>query len=140
MIAFVVGSISMVLIIQNYKHYYLWYYGLYWYPFILIAPSQTLLLGKFFDLIYKYGQLFISLFSLLGEASLEILLVSDYIFNKTNAKLMFQKVIISQRITAFCVIVVSVIIGVVYRKIMNLCSKFVTKLLRQEYVALVREP
>ena len=78
--AFVFGNV-LLLVSVRYFHDYLWPYGLWWYPFILIAPSLSLLLAKCFDMSDKYVRPLCRLFSVFGRSSLEILLISNYFFD-----------------------------------------------------------
>lgn len=58
----------------------MWKYGLWWYPFILSAPALTILLCALFNKIQMYIGTLLWCFRKLGEASLEIILVSDCFF------------------------------------------------------------
>ncbi len=59
---------------------HLWHYGLGWYPFIFIAPSMSLIIAKVADILDKRIHLLHTFLSVTGQSSLEILLISDYLF------------------------------------------------------------
>ena len=63
-------GISVILICHHFLYDYMWSHGLLWYPFIIIAPTLSLLAAKFFDLTYKVLRPFFSLISIFGKASL----------------------------------------------------------------------
>lgn len=57
---------------------FLWSYGLYWYPFILITWPLCLFLGKFFELMEKIKFTFISsTFSKIGLVTFEFYLIHE---------------------------------------------------------------
>lgn len=60
----------------------LWNYGLYWYPFILIAPGSIFLLCRLFDLLdrIKAGRVCRTIFEMMGICSLEIYLIHVKLF------------------------------------------------------------
>lgn len=66
----------------------LWHYGLWWYPFLLVAPGMSLDLGFLGDFLSKYKptQLLVKLISAFGNASFEIFLIHIFIFETAEAK------------------------------------------------------
>lgn len=80
---FCLGNLCLL---GNYKyfHQFLWLYGLYWYPFILIAPSLCLLLSFISSLmksqkILVYGD---NAIRLIGKHSFELFLVHAFLFEE----------------------------------------------------------
>ena len=105
------AGLSVLFFFYRYLSDYLWPYGLFWYPFIIVAPTLSLLVTKTLDLLHRVLHPILYLLSILGKSSLEILLVSDYLF--TN----FSKTgitVISEQITSVFVVLISIIIGVFY--------------------------
>lgn len=110
LLSFVVG-LFVLFVFYKYLSDYLWPYGLWWYPFIVIAPTLSLLVSKTFDILHRVIHPILYLLSILGKSSLEILLVSDYLFvNFSKAGV----TVISERITSVFVVLISIIIGVIY--------------------------
>jgi len=110
LLSFFVGSFVLFFFYKNLSDY-LWPYGLWWYPFILVAPTLSLLVSKTLDLLHSVLYPILYLLSILGKSSLEILLVSDYLFanfSKTGIT------VISEGITSVFVVLISIIIGVFY--------------------------
>ena len=62
-------------------------YGINWYPYILIAPSLTILSGKLFSLLdsFSVGKAVNSFFSFIGKTSYEIFLVHLFLFTIIEA-------------------------------------------------------
>lgn len=60
---------------------HLWTYGLWWYPFLLIAVPLSLILCRGFSFLDAHLQFPGKVLRLLGAASLEILLTTDYAFS-----------------------------------------------------------
>ncbi len=61
---------------------YLWPYGMYWYPFILITPGICLIISAFAELVGRFavGRLFLWPFRKVGEFSFEIYLAHIFCF------------------------------------------------------------
>jgi hypothetical protein len=115
--SFVIGS---ALLILNYVCFseMLWTYGLWWYPFLLIAPSVSLLLCWFLER-YAIGiQYICSILAVFGRSSLEILLVSEYIFSHFW---LFDGFGMPLRVTEFLTILLPLILGVLF----HTCSESV---------------
>ena len=110
LLSFFVGSFVLFLFYKNLSDY-LWPYGLWWYPFIIVAPTLSLLVSRILDSLHRVFHPILYLLSILGKSSLEILLVSEYLFanfSKTGIT------VISERITSVFVVLISIIIGVFY--------------------------
>lgn len=82
-IVFLIGVALMVYILKHQQRL-LWTYGLWWYPFILIAPTMALLLSKLFCICERPFRHWHAVLRFLGKASLEIFLISNYIFKRTE--------------------------------------------------------
>ncbi|MBE6793578.1 MAG: acyltransferase [Ruminococcaceae bacterium] len=126
-VSFVAG-ISALYLLCTYAYDYLWDYGLWWYPYIIVAPTFSLLLTKVFDKLHRFIKPLTALLSLLGRASLEILLASDYmllISYKLNIR------IHSFRTTAILVVVASFVFGLVFYFSINKATKLSNKLIRK---------
>lgn len=122
-IILITGSIFGIVflwVFYTYYYKYLWPYGLWWYPFIVIAPMLSLLITKCFDSFQKILKPVMFVLSLFGKASLEILLVSDYLFanfSKLNIN------IINSHFTSFFVILISLPIGLVFHHSIETITK-----------------
>ena len=119
LLSFIVG-LFVLFVFYKYLSDYLWPYGLWWYPFIVIAPTLSLFVSKTFDILHRVIHPILYLLSILGKSSLEILLVSDYLFanfSKTGVT------VISERITSVFVVLISIIIGVIY----HFCIDYILK-------------
>ena len=119
LLSFIVG-LFVLFVFYKYLSDYLWSYGLWWYPFIVIAPTLSLLVSKTFAILHRVIHPILYLLSILGKSSLEILLVSDYLFanfSKTGVT------VISERITSVFVVLISIIIGVIY----HFCIDYILK-------------
>ena len=78
-----VCALGIFILHYTYIHYYLYLdgYGMWWYPFILIAPSLSVLLCGLLEKLKAGRAAFLAQpLKIFGNASLEILLVSDFIF------------------------------------------------------------
>ena len=109
---------------------YLWTFGLWWYPSILIAPALTILLTVLFDKIKtKCGALLWS-FRKFGSASLEILLVSDFFFDYVypSDKLTF----VSGQLRNWLIFILSFVIALIYHKIIEVCKSRCTVFLAKK--------
>ena len=107
---------------------YLWTYGLWWYPFIVIAPTMTLLTAKFFDLFQRALRPLAYILSVFGKASLEILLISDYLFDYYEG---FHIYLVNDLVTAILVVVIAFVTGIVFHRLIECITKRVKKLRRQ---------
>ena len=56
-----------------------WHYGLWWYPFILITPGLALLLALLLEKTSKACKHLQTILRSCGEASLELLIISEFI-------------------------------------------------------------
>lgn len=74
------GVVTEILLYTRLGEQKMYEYGLWWYPFFFIAPSITILVSVIFE---RAGRTIIPvrvLLRLLGRASLEVLLVSEFCF------------------------------------------------------------
>jgi peptidoglycan/LPS O-acetylase OafA/YrhL len=104
---------GLALLVVFIKFFYdkLWTYGLYWYPFIIIAPTLSLILAKLFDISEKYIKPLLKALSMLGKSSLEILLISDCLLPNYKS---LDAIIPSEKLANFTVLLMSVIIGILF--------------------------
>ena len=122
------AGISVLFFFYRYLSDYLWPYGLFWYPFIIVAPTLSLLVSKILDILHRVLHPILYFLSILGKSSLEILLVSDYLFSN------FSKLgitVISERITSVFVVLISIIIGVFYHFCIDYTLKRVDKIIKK---------
>jgi len=120
---FFAGIFVMIMVYIHLKKYS--WYGPWWYPFVIIAPSMSLLLAKLFDLTGKALKPVLKVLKLLGKNSFEILLVSDYFFE------IFKKlkiVFVSERFTAVFVVIVSLIVGLLFHHLTDFVVKIFSRL------------
>ena len=113
-------GISVILICHHFLYDYMWSHGLLWYPFIIIAPTLSLLAAKFFDLTYKVLRPFFSLISIFGKASLEILLASDFLFDNFSK---LNITIFSERITSIIVVLLGIMFGIAFHYFIDFILK-----------------
>ena len=106
-------SLSLFVLFAFYRYWsdYLWHYGLWWYPFIIIAPTLSLLVSKALDILHTLICPLLCILSILGKSSLEILLVSDFLF--ANYSKMGISIICAD-ITSIVIVLISITVGVVY--------------------------
>ena len=76
-ILLVTGSGLLLVCIREFPQF-LWPYGLWWYPFLLIAPSLALMTAAVFERLEGRLMRIKNLLTVFGSASLEILLVSEF--------------------------------------------------------------
>lgn len=71
-----VGIMLLILFFEKYDDY-LWRFGLYWYPFILITPGLCIFISAFAEMLWenKIARVFLDLLKRIGEYSFEIYLV-----------------------------------------------------------------
>ena len=81
---FVIGVGGMIFLFLRFPRL-LWPYGLWWFPFILIAPTMSLLLSKLFCLCERAFRHWHAALRYLGKASLEIFLISNFIFARVKS-------------------------------------------------------
>lgn len=108
-----------VLILSDVKyHDFLWDYGLWWYPFILIAPCMCVmipLMCKYIDGI-KPGKIMIRMIGFLGECSFEIYLVHICVF------MIFERMKMNN-VKWLVAILVAVLGGIGYHKCVDIFTK-----------------
>ena len=128
LLSFLAG-VFVLFFFYKYLSDYLWPYGLLWYPFIIVAPTLSLLVSKTFDVLHKVIHPILYLLSILGKSSLEILLVSDYLFAN------FSKLgitVISEIITSVFVVLISIIIGVIYHFCIDYTRKRIDMIIKKK--------
>lgn len=86
-------------------------YGLWWYPFLMVAPPLSLFLAKFFDTCATWLKPLLVPLAVCGKSSLEILLVSEYLLQ--NYRKLHIAVGGKESTLAF-VAVLSVLIGILF--------------------------
>ncbi len=110
---------GVLFVLENSFAKYLWPYGLWWYPFIPLAPAMSLLLTLLFQKISEFADGAMWCLRKTGEASLEILLISDLMFE--NAGKMNIRTP-SEHLTALLIIVISLTGGFVFHYIIEFCK------------------
>lgn len=95
----------------------LWNYGLYWYPFIFIAPASVCLLCRLFDLLDRIamGEKINSALAAIGICSLEI-----YLFHIK----IFERLSIASNWIWVTLMAVAVILGHLYHRIISLVMQW----------------
>jgi len=98
----------------------LWDYGLWWYPFFVIAPALSLLIAGLFERTGKALAWLRRGLRTLGNASLEILLTSDVLLFHCQGlrKGMFA----SEELSVLVLAAVSVIAGILIHKGISACA------------------
>lgn len=123
LVVFLVGSVLFYIIIRDYS-YFFWYYGLLWYPFILIAPSFTLFFCLFLDRFQQLLQPLLALLRILGRASLEILVISDFIFIKCGEHIYARtEGTVSQGLVAFGLFLAGALAGIAFHHLVEWIKK-----------------
>lgn len=118
---FLAGLAVLIIVIKQVSDDALYAYGLWWYPFILIAPSGCLL----FSAISEWINFAVTLKPLaivlckLGEGSLEILLTHELIFEH------FKATENRERLPLY---IVSLITGVIVHELLGFLSKLLRKI------------
>lgn len=122
----ILGSALMLFFYYKYKSY-LWGYGLYWYPFILIVPGFCMLTSCLMEFIKKWriGKCIISLLSLIGKNSFEIYLIHVPIFELLKNWIKDEKIQNSNEL--WLAALLCVIIGCLLLKLLTKC---ITKLIK----------
>ena len=116
MLAFFIFGIALLFVFIVYFYDYLWSYGLWWYPFITLAPTLSLLVTKGFDIMHKRFNYLLSVLSILGKSSLEILLVSDAMFNNFKN---INITIVSENLTNLFIVLISIIVGILFHFLLD---------------------
>lgn len=85
---YILGGMSWLLLyeVENAVPNLLWNYGLYWYPFIFIAPASVCLLCRLFDLLERaaVGRRLNLALAGIGACSLEIYLLHAEVFERLD--------------------------------------------------------
>lgn len=95
-------------------------YGLWWWPFILIAPSLSILTSLLLELAGKHIRFLSVPISFLGKASLEILLTSECVFAALEAS---EFVFLSEHVTGLASILFSILLGLLIHFCIEFCKK-----------------
>ena len=118
-----------------YTHYakYLWSYGLYWYPFILITPGLCILISLICSYIdsKKQGKYVIKLFDCIGQNTFEVYLVHILIFEIIKNMVKNGKLINSNLLWIKCygvVIICSILLKYFTRLVVYVFYKMYNKL------------
>lgn len=98
---------------------YLWNYGMYWYPFVFIAPSLCMIISELIDLLEKfYGiEQLVKGMKIIGKSTYEIYLIHTILYNFIWDKYTLNA---AQWIMIMCI---SAVLGVLYSKIMSIGIK-----------------
>ena len=120
LMALLTGTAALY-VFYTFYHSLLWTYGLWWYPFILITPALTILLSVLFEKIQmKIGTLLWCLRKM-GEASLEIILVSDFFFAYVYpSRAMFY---VPKKLRNWLIVILAVVIAMIFHKVLEACKK-----------------
>ena len=121
----ILGVILQRICLVHFKDY-MWNYGLYWYPFILIVPGLCIAISLFFSLLQKCKlRIFEIALSFVGKNSFEIYLTHIFIFDiykfLTNHGII-KKSNLNVIIAILCIFPASVIL--------KYCTKKVTKYIK----------
>lgn len=128
LLSFIAG-ISVLWLCYKFLRDFLWIYGLWWYPFIVIAPTLSLLIAKCMDCLQKAIKPLMFLLAVFGKSSLEILLVSDFLFANFNK---LNIVFFNNWLTSIFIVVTSLLIGIVFHYLVDSIIKlFETRILRK---------
>ena len=116
----------LVVFVLHYSDY-LWRYGLWWHPFLLIVPGLCSMIGHICSFLEKskmfYGK--IKMFKLLGECTFEIYLIHILGFE------VVAKITSIQGSEWWIVILLCIGIGVFYKWLIDKIMKTEIKLLRR---------
>lgn len=119
---FIIGTAVMVYVYTK-QPKLLWRYGLWWYPFLLIAPTMALLLSKLCNLCERGIRHLLAVLRFFGKASLEVFLISNFIFKRALA----EKVAFTGW-KAVLFTVIATVAGIVFHLIVKYLIKLVTYL------------
>ena len=124
-IGVIMGSGLLLFFYEHYKSN-LWTHGLYWYPFILLAPGLCMLISVLMELInrWRIGKWITSILSLIGKHSFEVYLVHIPIFELFKYWIKNDKFQNSNKL--WIVAFLCVIIGCF---VLKMITKVVTKLI-----------
>jgi len=102
-----VGLISLLVCFKNY-HDYLWNYGLYWYPFILITPGLCILISYVMDFINKFTKVIYFSLEKISTITFELYLVHIFVFEITQ-NILPNYIQLSRNLSSFLAIVISIL-------------------------------
>lgn len=83
---FIIGFISLIICIKYFGNY-LWSYGLWWWPFIIITPPLCIIICILLDFIFNRGITKFKFIKFCGNHSLELYLFHQRILNLLADKL-----------------------------------------------------
>ena len=115
------ATLLSMAVLSKYFNDYFWSYGLWWYPYIIIAPTVSLLIAKGIDVSEERINPLIKFIDIFGKSSLEILLVAVYLYNN------FKTTIVSKNVTAIIVMLSSLIIGILFHYAIDYSTKLIKK-------------
>ena len=104
---------------------YLWDWGFWWYPYIILAPAFAVLICGLFHLIARKTLLPGRIFQHLGEASLEILLCSDLIYTYLSDQM--KSLIPARGFCSLLLMILGVLAGLVFHFLIELIKRNVFK-------------
>ncbi|MBQ6369762.1 MAG: acyltransferase [Parasporobacterium sp.] len=125
---FVTGTV-ILLLCYCYFRSYLFDLGLWWYPFILITPSMLLLLCAILRVLEKPLKFLYLLFGKCGQASLEILLISDLLYQNSRhifSEFSFLKPL-SGNLQILFLMLAAVLLGLFFHLLIELLKKTVSR-------------
>ncbi len=123
LLSFVLGVVLLFVVYTRLAKY-LWTFGLWWYPFLLIAPTFSLLLAKLFRTCSRFLRPLLKVFSLLGRSSLEILLVSVFAFTNTDR---LRIPVRSGRVRSLLLTLIAAAIGILFHLAIDHLTKRVLR-------------
>ena len=106
-----VAGFAVLLLFYIFLKDYLWKYGLWWYPFIVIAPALSLLIAKCLDSLKRILKPLMSVLTVFGKSSLEILLVSDFLFENSKKSDLW---VFNNHFSPVFVVIISLILGIAF--------------------------
>ncbi|MBR3402409.1 MAG: acyltransferase [Parasporobacterium sp.] len=125
---FVTGTVILLLCYCCFRSY-LYDLGLWWYPFILITPSMLLLICAILRVLEKPLKYLFLLFGKCGQASLEILLISDLLYQ--NNRYIFSEISFlkqfSGNLQVLILMLAAVLLGLVFHLLVELLKKTVSR-------------
>lgn len=111
-----VAGFAVLLLFYIFLKDYLWKYGLWWYPFIVIAPALSLLIAKCLDSLKRILKPLMSVLTVFGKSSLEILLVSDFMFENSSKSDLW---IFNNHFAPVFVVIISLILGIAFHYLID---------------------
>lgn len=119
--------IAVLYFLRKYCEEAMWSYGLWWYPFIVLAPLVSILICRLFYMMDRNSRHIGMVFRHIGEASLEILLASDFLYTYYYKMHIF---VISENITSLVLMTASVVVGLMFHFLIEQAKKGCARLIR----------